>query len=228
MELLTEIEQRKKHQLEKISNKANAIVSKNKFDLEENLNTKRELVLQFKEIKEEGTDEDADIKKSLKRAHNREHILLENKVEDKKTNEICVEVLRNISCYSCINKPIIFQLIKELDENEEKYIIKSRNYYIDPTGEKTAILEQRLKEGNEDSKDSLRNKFKERMQNWELNKYGNAGLGYLDIAKKVKDFNITPFIYEFTKQKDGTVKFDLTITIPQKKREKAIDNEILS
>ncbi|HCY21705.1 TPA: hypothetical protein DIC40_07870 [Patescibacteria group bacterium] len=165
MELLTEIEQRKKHQLEKISNKANAIVSKNKFDLEENLNTKRELVLQFKEIKEEGTDEDADIKKSLKRAHNREHILLENKVEDKKTNEICVEVLRNISCYSCINKPIIFQLIKELDENEEKYIIKSRNYYIDPTGEKTAILEQRLKEGNEDSKDSLRNKFKERMQN---------------------------------------------------------------
>jgi hypothetical protein len=39
------------------------------------------------------------------------------------------------------------------------------------------------------------------------------------MARKLKESNMEPFTYEFTKQKDGTVKFDLTITIPEQNKE---------
>lgn len=141
-----------------------------------------------------------------------------------------IEILNNISCYSVSKKPLIFQIVEWIDNTNKKvYKIQSRNYYMDPTGEKTAKLEAKLNNVNTSTKEKIKeqkNKIlldgdEDHKNNW-LSEFGNAGLGYLEIGRIVKEINNSPFTYEFTRQKDGTVKFDLTITIPEEKKEEKI------
>lgn len=139
-----------------------------------------------------------------------------------------IEMLSNLSCYSTPKKPFIFQLNQYTDsENKKVYKIQTRNYYDDTSWEKTAKLEKRLEFVNSSPKEEIKQMYKEVINNWDeerkneslTNKYWNAGLWFLDMARKLKESNMEPFTYEFTKQKDGTVKFDLTITIPEQNKE---------
>jgi hypothetical protein len=154
----------------------------------------------------------------------------------KKIRNTLMEVWSNIGCYSSRETPIILMLSKQekedpkTEKSETKYIIKTRNYYEDPTGKKTAKLEEKLKMVNIQTEDEITSTLKRALNdkndethqlNW-FNEYGNAWLGYIQIWKRLKSENLEPFSYEFTKQKDGTVKFDLTITIPEEKKEEKI------